>query len=227
MSEKISKIISDRITKSGKSFVANDNISEFLMPGEIELLHEEVTENMQQLLNSLVIDTANDHNTKETAQRVAKMYLTEVFKGRYLPRPKITDFPNAKELDEVYTLGPITIRSACSHHMVEIDGKCWIGILPSERVIGISKFVRLVDWICSRPHIQEEMAVMLADELEELIRPKGLAIVIKATHHCMTWRGVKESGTTMVNSVVRGLMKEPDLKSEFFDIIRGQGYTLD
>lgn len=222
----ISQVIKSRILEEGGSFVANDNIADYIKDGELDLLQDEVKDKVQALLESLVIDTDNDHNTQETAKRVAKMYIREVFKGRYSERPPITDFPNAKALDEMYTLGPITLRSACSHHMVEIEGECWIGIMPSERVIGISKFARLLDWICSRPHIQEEMAVMLADEIETLIKPVGLAIVIKAKHHCMTWRGVKEKEISMVNSIVRGSIREnPSLKMEFFDLIKGQGYT--
>lgn len=221
----ISKVIKQRIKDNNGSFFANENIADYIHDGELELLQQEVQEKLQGVLESLIIDTDNDHNTIETAKRVSKMYLKEVFKGRYMPRPNITDFPNAKELDEMYVLGPLKFHSACSHHMVEIEGEAWIGVMPSERVIGISKFARLLDWICSRPHIQEEMAVMLADELEQLINPKGLAVLIKAKHHCMTWRGVKQAESTMVNSVVRGSVRdEPHLKKEFFDIIRGQGY---
>jgi GTP cyclohydrolase I len=222
---KVSETIINRLNKLNVPFFANDNISEYISEDEMLLLQEEVEENMSILLRSLIIDVDNDHNTRGTAKRVAKMYLQEVFKGRYLERPQITDFPNAKHLDEIYTLGPITIRSACSHHLVEIEGQCWVGIVPSERVIGISKFSRLVDWICSRPHIQEEMVIMLADEIESLISPVGLGIVIKAKHHCMTWRGVKETSNTMVNSVVRGSLRENvSMKKEFFDLIQGQGF---
>jgi len=97
--------------------------------------------------------------------------------------------------------------------------------LPSDRVIGISKFNRLIDWVLSRPHIQEEAAVMVADIIEDLIKPKGLAFVIKAQHMCMSWRGVKEPETRMVNSVVRGAFRvDPSLKKEFFDLIRSQGF---
>jgi GTP cyclohydrolase I len=139
--------------------------------------------------------------------------------------PKVTDFPNAKELDEIYTLGPITVRSACSHHFVPIVGQAWIGIVPSDRVIGISKFNRIVDWVMSRPHIQEEAAIMVADTIENLIKPKGLAFVIKAQHMCMTWRGVKEPETKMVNSIVRGSFRsDPSMKKEFFDLIRAHGF---
>lgn len=222
----ISETIRNRIIESGETFFANENISKFINDNELDELQEELAIKMQEVLKTLIIDTDNDHNTKETAQRVAKMYLKEVFKGRYVPRPKITDFPNAKDLDEIYTLGPISLRSACSHHFVEIEGDVWIGIIPSDRVIGISKFARLLDWIATRPHIQEEMSIMLADELESLINPKGIAIVIKAKHHCMTWRGVKEKDVSMVSSVVRGAFRDsPHLKKEFFDIIQGQGYN--
>ena len=116
----ISETIRDRIKLNKKRFHANDNISEFINPGELEILQREVADKVRDLLKSLVIDIDNDHNSQETAERVAKMYLQEVFKGRYQNRPNVTDFPNAKKLDEIYTLGPISVRSACSHHMVPI-----------------------------------------------------------------------------------------------------------
>lgn len=223
--KKISEVIKQRIEEDGGSYYANQNISNYIKDDELDLLQEELAQNLEVVLSTLIIDTKNDHNTQETAKRVAKMYLREVFSGRYLPQPSITDFPNAKELDEIYTLGPIDLRSACSHHFVEIEGSVWIGILPSDRVIGISKFSRLLNWIANRPHIQEEMSIMLADELEKIIKPKGLAIVIKAKHHCMTWRGVKEKNVSMVNSVMRGVFRDnSEVKKEFFDIIRSQGF---
>lgn len=217
----MSESIINRIRQDGRSFHANDNISKYLQAGEIEHLQGEVEEKVKALLQALVIDTENDHNTQETAKRIAKMYLKEVFAGRYDAQPKITDFPNAKSLDQVYTLGPITVRSACSHHMVPITGRCWIGILPSDRVIGISKFVRLANWVLARPQIQEEATVQLADIIEELIKPKGLAVVIEATHQCMTWRGVKESETKMNTSVMRGAFRdEAETRAEFFRLIK-------
>jgi len=221
----ISQIIRERIESAGAPYFANDSIAEFISDAEREELKLEIEAKLKSLFESMLIDTENDHNTKETAHRVAKMYVDEVFKGRYHPMPKITDFPNAKELDEIYTLGPITIRSACSHHFVPIVGHAWVGILPSDRVIGISKFNRIIDWVMSRPHIQEEAAVMVADIIERLIKPKGLAIVIKAQHMCMSWRGVKEPDTKMVNSIVRGAFRQdPHMKKEFFDLIRAHGF---
>lgn len=211
-----------RLEELGVPFAANDNISEYLNNSDIDAIQGEVEFHMQAVLDALVINTDGDHNTRETAQRVAKMYVREVFSGRYLPAPKVTDFPNAKELDEIYALGPITVRSACSHHLVPITGKLWIGVLPGEKVIGISKFVRLANWVMSRPHIQEEAAIMLADELERRIKPLGLALVMDAQHQCMTWRGVKESQTTMTTSIMRGVFRDkPEARAEFMKLIEG------
>jgi GTP cyclohydrolase I len=220
---KTATAIAERIRSAGGSFFANDNIAQHLEPGELEALERELVDTMGAVLRGLVIDTENDHNTQETAKRIAKMYVREVFRGRYQPMPSVTDFPNAKHLDEIYTIGPITVRSGCSHHMVPIMGKAWVGVLPSERVIGISKFIRLVEWIMARPQIQEEATVQVADLIEQLINPKGLAIVVRAQHQCMTWRGVRETDTSMTTSVMRGVfLTNPAARSEFLKLIEGQ-----
>ena len=222
-----SEIIRHRLHSEGARFHANDNISEYIFPGELESLEKEVAMRVRELLKSLLIDVDNDHNSKETAERVSRMYINEVFKGRYKKQPKVTDFPNAKNLDEIYTLGPISVRSACSHHLVPIIGDCWIGIKPGDKVIGISKFARVADWVFSRPHIQEEAVMILADEIESLCEPKGLAILVKAKHFCMCWRGVKEPNTSMINSVVRGDFRhDPSLKQEFFELVKQQPSAL-
>ncbi len=222
-----SEVIRSRLVKENVSFFANDNISEHIEPGEIEKLEVEVAGRIRDLLKSLIIDIDNDHNTLETAERVARMYINEVFKGRYHKQPKVTSFPNVKNLDEIYTVGPMTIRSACSHHFVPIIGNCWIGIKPGKRVIGLSKFSRVADWVFSRPHIQEEAVMILADEIERLCEPQGLGIIVKADHYCMKLRGVKESHCSMVNSVVRGDFRhDASLKQEFFELVRQQETAL-
>jgi GTP cyclohydrolase I len=227
LSQSLSRRIRERLQAKGVSFLANDNISDHLLEGELEQLQVEVADKVRDLLQSLVIDIDNDHNTQETAERVSKMYLHEVFKGRYHKQPKIASFPNVKELDEIYTVGPISVRSACSHHLVPILGSCWIGIKPGDRVIGLSKFSRVADWVFSRPHIQEEAVIILADEIERLCEPKGLAILVKAQHYCMKWRGVKEPQASMVNSVMRGDFRhDPSLKQEFFELVKQQETLL-
>ena len=123
----VSDRIRERLIKNKKSFFANDNVADCIEPGELKELEEEVALRFRDLLQSLVIDIDQDHNTKETAQRVARMYIHEVFKGRYHSQPKVTSFPNVKRLDEIYTVGPITVRSACSHHLVPILGEEIVG----------------------------------------------------------------------------------------------------
>jgi GTP cyclohydrolase I len=211
-----------RIQQAARRYNANDNISEFLEPGDLDALLDEVTSRMQGVLESLVIDTTNDHNTQDTARRVAKMYLTEVFAGRYNAAPPVTEFPNAESLNELMIVGPITIRSACSHHFCPIMGRLWIGILPNEHsnLIGLSKYSRLAQWIMGRPQIQEEAISQLADLLVSKVTPDGLAVVMEADHFCMHWRGVKDTSAKMINSVMRGtFLKDAALRREFLSLI--------
>jgi GTP cyclohydrolase IA len=221
----ISVIIRERIKATKKRFNANDNISEFIQPGELEALLDEVENKMKGVLESMVIDTDTDHNTHNTARRVAKMYLSEVFKGRYVPAPTITEFPNAEHLNELMIVGPITVRSACSHHLCPVIGKIWIGVMPNEHtnVIGLSKYARLAEWVMGRPQIQEEAVVQLADLIQLKTQPDGLAIVMEASHFCMGWRGVKDMDSKMINSVMRGsFLKNTDLRREFLSLIPRQ-----
>ena len=218
----VSVKIRERLAAAKKRFNANDNISQFIQPGELEKLLDEVEIKMQGVLSSMVIDTETDHNPTNPARRVAKMYLNEVFKGRYLPPPAVTEFPNAEHLNELMIVGPITVRSACSHHFCPVIGKVWIGVLPNEHtnVIGLSKYARLAEWVMGRPQIQEEAVVQLADLIMEKTSPDGLAIVMEATHFCMGWRGVKDLDSKMINSVMRGVfLKDPNLRREFLSLI--------
>lgn len=218
----VSVKIRERLAAAHKRFHANDNIAEFIQPGELDALLDEVSEKMQAVLDSMVIDTHNDHNTEDTARRVAKMYLKEVFAGRYAQVPKITEFPNAEHLNELMIVGPITVRSACSHHFCPVIGKIWIGVMPNEHtnVIGLSKYARLAEWVMGRPQIQEEAVVQLADLIQEKTQPDGLAIVMEASHYCMSWRGVKDMDSKMINSVMRGVfLKDNNLRREFLSLI--------
>jgi GTP cyclohydrolase IA len=222
----VSVKIRERLALARKPFHANDNIAGFIEPGELELLLDEVEVKMQGVLDSLIIDTAGDHNTRNTARRVAKMYVNEVFKGRFVAAPPITEFPNAAHLNELMIVGPITVRSACSHHFCPVIGKIWIGVLPNEHtnVIGLSKYARLAEWVMSRPQIQEEAVVQLADLIMEKTQPDGLAIVMEASHYCMAWRGVKDLDSKMINSVMRGVfLKDSTLRREFLALLPQKG----
>lgn len=214
-----------RIRAAGASFVSNANISRFVCEGDLEEIERKVAGHVEGILRALVIDVDADHNTKDTAARVAKLWTHEVFRGRFEPMPAVTSFPNVSGLDEIYTVGPIAIRSACAHHLVPIMGQAWVGVIPGDRVIGLSKFHRLADWVMSRPQIQEEAAVQLADVIEKEIAPRALAVVVRASHLCCGWRGVRDENSLMTTSVMRGLFRENDAaRREFLTLIRGQGY---
>jgi len=218
----VSARIRARILAARQRFHANDNIAAHLQPGELEALQDEVAGKMRAVLESLVIDTESDHNTQDTARRVAKMYVTEVFRGRYVPPPPVTEFPNAEHLNELMIVGPITVRSACSHHFCPILGRLWIGVMPNEHsnLIGLSKYSRLAEWIMGRPQIQEEAIAQLADLLMNKVSPDGLAVVMEADHFCMHWRGVKDDRTKMLNSVMRGsFLKNSTLRREFLSLL--------
>jgi GTP cyclohydrolase I len=218
----VSQKIRAKLKNAKQRFHANDNIADFLDPGDLEAMLAEVEVKMEAVLDSLVIDTKSDHNTQETAKRVAKMFVKEVFGGRYTQMPPLTEFPNVSHLNELMVIGPITVRSACSHHLCPIMGKVWVGILPNEKsnLIGLSKYARIAEWIMCRPQIQEEAVVQLADVLEEKMKPLGLAVVMDADHMCMQWRGVKDPDSKMLNSVMRGtFLKNSDLRKEFLSLL--------
>ncbi len=218
----VSVKIRERLVAARRRFHSNDNIADFIKPGELDQLLDEVEGKLKGVLESMVIDTDGDHNTHNTARRVAKMYLREVFNGRYVQAPSITEFPNVEHLNELMIVGPITVRSACSHHFCPVIGKIWIGVMPNEHtnVIGLSKYARLAEWIMGRPQIQEEAVVQLADLIQSTTQPDGLAIVMQASHYCMAWRGVKDLDSKMINSVMRGaFLKDPNLRREFLSLI--------
>jgi len=215
---KISETIRYRIKEAGADFRCNNNISDYIEEGEMEVLQDEVESCVQNLLHTLVIDTERDHNTQETAKRVAKMYMKEIFRGRYDPMPKITAFPNLG-YQSMYTSGPISVKSTCAHHFQNIVGSAWIGIIPNDEVIGLSKFNRLVHHIAERPQIQEEMTSQIADALVQFAKTPNIAVVVKAEHMCMTHRGVREHESDMTTAIMRGaFFDDPAAKQEFYSI---------
>ena len=202
-----------------KLTAANANISNLISANERLEMQNDLEENFRVMLHLLKIDIF-DPQVKDTPRRLAKMYVEEIFKGRYEKMPNLTTFPNSKNVDELFIVGPIAFRSCCSHHFVPFLGKAWIGVIPGEKLLGLSKFARLTEWIMARPQIQEEAIQMLADIIEEEIAPKGLAIVMKAKHFCMCWRGIKDNDCEMTSSVVRGFLRGAEAREEFLNLIK-------
>lgn len=192
-------------------------------PHDLDVMELAIARHVGHILDALRI--ARDHNTTDTPRRVAKMLVREVCAGRFEPMPEIADFPNLHRIDQIYAVGPIAFRSCCAHHLVPILGQAWIGVVPTERLIGLSKFHRLTQWIMARPQIQEEATEQLADTLHNVIRPKALAVVLRAKHFCTAWRGVRDEPSVLTTSVMRGAFRDtPEARAEFINLISGMGY---
>jgi GTP cyclohydrolase I len=152
------------------------------------------------------------------------MWVTELFAGRYSGAPKITVFPNRQNVDELVISKGIKVMSVCSHHWQPITGTCAIGYVPRDKVIGLSKFTRIVEWFSRRGQIQEELGEQIADFLIEILDPIALGVVISSRHYCMIARGVEaHDNSVMVTSVMRGeLATNKVLRAEFLGLIGQQ-----
>jgi len=223
MSNNISEVIRARIEKEGKRFYACDNISNFIKEDEVDLLVDELKEKFQGVLETLVIDTKNDPNSKETAKRLAKMYVYELMAGRYEMMPDVTSFPNeGEERFEGMLVVRAELRSMCSHHHQPVKGVCYIGIIPTGSVIGLSKYVRIAQWCARRGQLQEELVNQIAREIMKATATENVAVYIEATHGCMDNRGVMAHSSMTQTSAVHGLFHNGSVKQEFFDNIKLQ-----
>jgi len=157
----------------------------------------------------------------ETPARVARAY-EEFFAGYGKDPVEIlsTTFSEVEGYDEMVVLTNIRFESHCEHHMAPIIGKAHVAYLPDRRVVGISKLARLVDIFAKRLQIQEKMTVQIADTLQQVLLPKGVAVVIEASHGCMTTRGIHKPGTGLVTSRMLGAFRDdPSTRREFMSII--------
>ncbi len=176
----------------------------------------------KKFLETLDFDIDNDQQLFGTPERVARMYVNELFAGCYTEEPKMTVFDNTEEYDEMVVLGPISIKSTCSHHIIPFIGEAYIAYIPDKKVVGISKLARITKWFMRRPQIQEELTKQISNYVQEHLNPLGVGVYIKAQHLCMIARGVEEYNSSMVTSSLRGVFKESEAtRKEFFDIIKG------
>ena len=219
----ISDKIKKRLKDANAEFKASDNISEHIKEDEIPQLVDEVKTKFQGVLESLIIDTDNDPNSMDTAKRLAKMYVYELMSGRYNKKPKVTSFPNEGEgRFEGMLVVRAELRSMCSHHHQPVKGVCYIGIIPTGRVIGLSKYVRLAQWCARRGQLQEELVNQIAKVIMKETDTENVAVYIEATHGCMDNRGVMAHSSLTQTSAVHGLFHNSSVKQEFFDNIKMQ-----
>ena len=181
---------------------------------------EQAEEAVRTLLRWAGDDPARE-GLKDTPKRVVKSY--EEFYSGYHQQPEQVlkrTFKDVDNYDEMVVLRDIHFESNCEHHMVPFIGKAHVAYLPDKRVVGISKLARLVDVFAKRLQIQEKMTAQIANTLNEILQPKGVAVVIEAQHFCMTTRGVHKRGVTMQTSHMLGRFRsDPKTRQEFFSLI--------
>ncbi len=199
--------------------LCNEAVPGFMNNAEGEAMKAAVARKIEELFDILCIDHTNDHNTRETPARVAKMFVEETMRGRFTAPPRITDFDNVERYDQMIVTGPIEVRSTCAHHLMPIYGHATIGIMPSAdgKIIGLSKYDRIVEYFSSRLQIQEELVKQIERFIVDTTEPRGLAVRISAVHMCKTHRGVLASRSSrMVNASYYGIMaQDAALRAEF------------
>ena len=219
----LSQIIRERLKQNNVRFFASDNISDYISEQERDWLVEELVDKFAGVLDSLIIDRVNDPNSQDTARRLAKMYVYELMDGRYTPRPSSTSFPNeGPDRFEGMLCVRAELTSMCSHHHQPVKGIAIIGIIPTGRVIGLSKYVRIAQWCARRGQLQEDLVNQIAKEIMKSCDTENVAVYIQATHGCMEHRGVEAHSSLTQTSVVHGLFHNDSVKAEFFNNVKLQ-----
>lgn len=215
--------ITKAMRENDKRFWAGDNIAEYLDEEDKQVLIDEATEKFEGVLQSLMIDTQNDPNSMGTAKRLAKMYFNEIMAGRYDQMPNATAFPNTgKDAYKGLLVVRAELKSMCSHHHQPVSGVAYIGIVPGDKVIGLSKYSRIAHWCASRGTLQEELCNDICREIQEATGSDDVAVYIQATHGCCENRGIRAHSSLTQTTVLKGEFNNADVKKEFFDNVKLQ-----
>src|SRR6202790_253602 len=199
--------------------LGNDAVDAPLSLADKAAMTPAVARKVEELFEVLKIDYRIDHNTRETPGRVARRLVDETLRGRYDSLPAITEFENVARYDQLIVIGPIDLRSTCAHHLMPIYGHAIIGVLPQKagKIIGLSKYDRIVDHFAARLQIQEELVMQIANYIEEVSKPRGVAVRISAVHMCRTHRGVRAGHEgRMVSCAFFGELRDSqEIKGQF------------
>lgn len=213
---KLSEVIRQNMTNDGKRFWAGDNVSEYV-GNHIPDLIEEATVAFEGVLDSLLIDRQNDPNSQGTARRLAKMYFYEIMAGRYTQRPDATAFPNdSTDRYDGMLVVRSELKSMCSHHHQPVSGVAYIGVLPGDKVIGLSKYTRIAQWCARRGTLQEELCNDIAREIQKATGTEDVAVYIQATHGCCENRGIGAHSSLTQTCVLKGRFYNTPVREEFF-----------
>jgi GTP cyclohydrolase I len=186
--------------------------------------NSEKVEKISSLFKEIMIELGldlNDESLVETPHRVAKMYVEELFASVNTEPPVVKVFPNDEEYDQMLIEKDITINSVCEHHFVPITGVCHIAYLPEDKIVGLSKLIRVAQYFSKRPQVQERLTQQIGKYLSEVLATKSVAVVVHAKHHCCSMRGAKDPNSSTITSYLGGLFREqPEVRQEFFNLIK-------
>ncbi|EGQ9730321.1 GTP cyclohydrolase I FolE [Vibrio cholerae] len=182
---------------------------------------EKIEQHMREILNLLGLDLTDD-SLEETPQRIAKMYVDEIFSGLdYVNFPKITVIENKMKVSEMVKVKDITLTSTCEHHLVTIDGTAAVAYIPRGKIIGLSKINRIVRFFAQRPQVQERMTQQILVALQTLLESDDVAVTIDATHYCVKSRGVMDATSVTTTTALGGIFKSnPATRAEFLHGLR-------
>ena len=183
---------------------------------KIEIIKDDV----QHIMETLGLDLSDD-SLKGTPNRVAKMFVNEIFGGLDpAKKPKASTFENKYKYGEMLVEKNITLYSTCEHHFLPIVGRAHVAYISNGTVVGLSKMNRIVDYFAKRPQVQERLTIQIVEELQNILNTKDVACVIDAKHLCVNSRGIKDIESSTVTSEFGGKFKEKDTKREFLDYIK-------
>lgn len=182
----------------------------------------QIADKFKDIMEILGLDLAND-SLQNTPQRVAKMYVNEIFRGLKTENfPKITVIENEMLYDQMVVVKDVSIISLCEHHFVTIHGKAHIAYIPSKGVIGLSKINRIADYFSRRPQVQERLVKQIADSLSYILKTEDVAVYIEAKHYCVISRGVEDHNSETITTDLRGAFRhDSDTRKEFLSVCRG------
>lgn len=183
---------------------------------------ERISFHFRKIMETLGLDLTDD-SLNGTPNRVAKMFVTEIFHGldpRNKPAPTL--FDNKFNYNEMLVEKDIKVHSYCEHHFVPIIGKAHVGYISNGKVIGLSKINRIVDYFSRRPQVQERLTIQIAEELKKVLETEDVAVVIDSAHMCVITRGVQDINSTTITSSYNGKFKNPEVKNEFLNNIGHQ-----
>ena len=205
----------DHVSTSAETPLRNDAFEK-----DDALKIELIQKHFKEIMHILGLDLTDD-SLKGTPNRVAKMYVKEIFAGlNPANKPNIRLFENKYKYNEMLVEKDITLYSYCEHHFVPIIGKAHVAYISNGKVIGLSKINRLVQYYSKRPQVQERLTVQIAEAMKEALQTEDVAIVIDAAHLCVSSRGIKDTASSTVTAYYSGKFKEDQTRNEFLSFIQ-------